>query len=103
MNVDLATLKAIERHFHEVIRSRAADLVEEHSLVLPDLTALLTTDEPTTWFPVPGMYGGFNYWLEGEGSDLRLVAESWCRVCEGSGQRHTITADGFTLEEEGFV
>ena len=103
MEVSSGTLKAIERQFHKVIRSRAAGLVDEHRLVLPDLTELLDTDAPKAWFPVPGMYGGFSYWLEGEKSETRLVTESWCRVVEGSGQRHIITAAGSQLVDEGFV
>ena len=103
MNIDPDTLKAIERNFHDVIRSRAAALVQEHNLTLPDLTELVRAHEPKAWFPVPGMYGGFSYWFEGEGPEARLVVESWCRVFGGSGQRHVITAEGSKLVEEGFV
>lgn len=49
------------------------------------------------------MYGGFSYWLEGEGEQAKLITESWCRVVGGSGQRHEITAAGSRLLEEGFV
>ena len=35
--------------------------------------------------------------------DAKLVAESWCRVVGGSGQRHEITPAGSRLVEEGFV
>ena len=52
---------------------------------------------------MPGMYGGFSYRWEGMGKRARLVVESWCRVVEGSGQRHEITAEGSRLVEEGFV
>lgn len=55
------------------------------------------------WFPIPGMYGGFSYWLKGEGEDIKLITESWCRVWGGSGQRHEITATGSQLVEVGFV
>jgi len=55
------------------------------------------------WFPVPGMYGGFAFWLEGEGNDARLVTESWRRIFAGSGQRHEVTAHGVRLLERGFV
>lgn len=103
MKIDPDTIEAIERHFHRVIRAHAGDLLDEHHLVLPDLSALVDTDRPKARFPVPGMYGGFSYWLEGEGSETRLVSESWCRVVDGSGQRHVITADGSQLVEEGFV
>lgn len=71
--------------------------------VLPELEPLLELDEPKTWFPVPGMYGGSRYWLAESGANAKLVSESWCRVAGGSGQRHQITAGGATLVEDGFV
>jgi hypothetical protein len=49
------------------------------------------------------MYGGFKYWFEESSSPARLICESWCRVVDGSGQRHQIDADGYRLVEEGFV
>mgnify|MGYP000945611205 CR=1 FL=1 len=64
---------------------------------------LLTTKEPEVWFPIPGMGGGFNYWVEGEGEHIKLVTESWSRFVEGTGQRHEITATGSQLVDEGFV
>ena len=97
------TLQAIQRHFHEVIRGRAAKLIAQHDVTLPELLPLLTSNDRKGWFPVPGMYGGFSYWLEGDGEDAKLVAESWCRVSEGSGQRHEVTASGSKLISQGFV
>jgi hypothetical protein len=99
----LDTLLAIQRHFHAVIRGRAAELVDRHNVVLPELAPLLTAEEPSAWLPIPGMYGGFRYWLEGERDQLKLITESWCRVAGGSGQRHEVTPQGSTLVEEGFV
>ena len=55
------------------------------------------------WFAVPGMYGGFSYRLEAGGVRPKLVSESWCRVVDGSGQRHEITPGGSQLVDEGFV
>jgi hypothetical protein len=49
------------------------------------------------------MYGGFNFWLERDGRDPLLVSESWCRVVEGSGERHEVTCAGVRLVEAGFV
>lgn len=43
------------------------------------------------WFPVPGMYGGFSYWIEETENGPRLVAEHWVRIVEGSWERHIIT------------
>ena len=52
---------------------------------------------------VPGMTGGFHYWLEIADGSPRLLTESWCRVVGGSGQRHAVTAAGFELVAAGFV
>jgi len=97
------TLCAIERHFHALIRQRAGTLIDEHGLQLPNLSELLGASESKAWFPIPGMYGGFRYWLEGQGADTRLITESWCRIADGSGQRHEVTVAGSRLVEEGFV
>jgi hypothetical protein len=101
--VPLEVLQKIQQNFHSTIRSRAEELVDQHSLRLPELEPLLELKKPQMWFAVPGMYGGFNYWLVGNGIDARLVSESWCRVVGGSGERHMITACGVVLEETGFV
>ena len=97
------SILAIERNLHGLMQLRAGNLIEEHQIVLPGLTAPAdATDEPA-WFPIPGMYGGFSYRWAGHSAEPLLVVESWCRVVEGSGQRHHITTDGSTLIEEGFV
>jgi hypothetical protein len=97
------TLAALQAHFHAVIRGRAEDLVNEHHLRLPELGPLLEIEEPQMWFPVPGMYGGFSYWLAETGREAKLISESWSRVVGGSGQRHEITTTGSALVAEGFV
>ena len=79
------------------------ELVQEHALRLPELEPLLELSRPQMWFEVPGMYGGFSYHLESAGVEARLISESWCRVVDGSGQRHEITSEGSELIEEGFV
>ena len=96
-------LRKIQDHFHDVIRGRAADLVREEALRLPELEPLLELETPATWFAVPGMYGGFSYRLDLSRPEATLVSESWCRVVGGSGQRHEITCRGSALVEEGFV
>jgi len=102
--VPTGVLVTIQTHFHAVIRGRADDLVRKSGLRLPELGPLLELqgDEPI-WFAVPGMYGGFAYRLLSDGVEAVLVAESWCRVVGGSGQRHEITSKGSRLVEEGFV
>jgi hypothetical protein len=101
--VPVGLLLKVQSYFHEVIKGRASDLVKEHALRLPELEPLLELDRPQTWFAVPGMYGGFSYRLESFGVEPKLVAESWCRVAEGSGQRHEITVEGSRLVAQGFV
>ncbi|HMO83802.1 MAG TPA: hypothetical protein PKC18_02670 [Lacipirellulaceae bacterium] len=102
-SVPEATLVAIQERFHAVIRERAAELTEQQMLDLPELAPLLSSNDPKAWFSVPGMYGGFSYWFEGEGETAKLVTESWSRIVDGSGQRHEITAQGSQLVDQGFV
>jgi hypothetical protein len=97
------TLQALQRHFHGVILGRAAELVEQQALPLPVLDPVLPSEEEKGWFAVPGMYGGFAYWWEGDRDGGRLIVESWCRVVDGSGQRHEVTPNGSTLVAEGLV
>jgi hypothetical protein len=97
------TRLAVQHHLHEVILGRAAELVREQALQLPELGPALPSEDEKGWFDVPGMYGGFAFWWEGEGEAGKLIVESWCRVVEGSGQRHEVTASGSTLVAEGFV
>ncbi len=101
--IPIDTLMKIQQHFHEVIRQIAGDLIEQHQLSLPELMSLFEMKEPKAWFPIPGMYGGFSYWFEGTGKTAKLIAESWCRVVEGSGLRHEITEDGSKVVAQGFV
>ena len=102
-HVPAGVLLKIQFHFHAVIRKRIDRQLPDHGLRLPELEPLLKLDRPQMWFPVPGMYGGFSYRLESDGVEAKLVSESWCRVVDGSGQRHEITSEGGRLVEEGFV
>lgn len=97
---DKVALGRIEQHFHALIRSRIANIPDASTLQLPSLDAPLPKSDDPTWFPVPGMYGGFSYWFE---SPVLLITESWCRVVEGSGQRHAVNVDGSELLAQGFV
>jgi hypothetical protein len=84
-----------------VIRHR---VVDEGRLRLPDnLPHLDVANEDKRWFEVPGMAGGFAFNWDRSSPELLLVVESWCRVVDGSGQRHHVTAAGARLVDEGFV
>lgn len=101
--VPVGVLLKIQSNFHDVIRGRIDRELPNHQLRLPELEPLLEFERPQMWFPVPGMYGGFSYQLESTGVDAKLVAESWCRVVGGSGQRHEITSLESRLVGKGFV
>lgn len=92
-------LSALQRHFHDVIRGRVANLVDKHQLRLPELDVLTELAEPDMWFAVPGMTGGFHYVLHGQ----ELMVDSWMRVAGGSGETHRITVDGAELTDVGYV
>jgi hypothetical protein len=96
-------LTEMQVHFHQVIRGRVDHLVQEHALRLPELEPLLEMDVPKVWFAVPGMYGGFTTGLSQIDRTTVLVAESWCRVSDGSGQRHIVSPHGSLALEEVFV
>ena len=102
-HVPFGVLLKIQSHFHAVIRERAARLIEAHVLRLPELEPLLEMQRTKIWFPIPGRAGGFSYWLEEAGVEAKLIADSWCRVVDGSGQRHEITSAGSQMVDEGFV
>lgn len=101
--IPLTTIQSIQKHFHNVILGRAEKFVQEHSLRLPELEPLLEIENCKVWFQIPGMYGGFSYWLETEGNEAKLISDSWCRIVEGSGERHEITSTGSKLINQGFV
>lgn len=101
--VPIGVLLKIQSQFHEVIHGRAADQVRSAGLRLPELEPLLEIARQNIWFAIPGMYGGFSYQLQVDGVEAVLMSESWCRVVDGSGQRHEVTSGTVKLVAEGFV
>lgn len=91
--------EGLERGLHSVVMTRAGNLVAKERLRLPELDPLTELANPSCWFPVPGMYGGFGYRLDGE----ELEVKSWCRVSGGSGQTHRITAHAVELVDSGWA
>jgi len=89
-------LLKVEAHFHEVVVAEARGVFKSDSMRLPDLGLL--RDHPRVWMPIPGMYGGFNFWWD----DGHLVTESSCRVCGGSGRTNHITSGGAKLVDQGW-
>ena len=57
-------LQEIQRNFHTVIMGRASKLINKYKIELPSLEMLQESMESSIWFPVPGMYGGFDFRLK---------------------------------------
>lgn len=93
-----AEILKMESGLHKVILGRADNLVTRNGQKMPQVAFLY--EFGNFWYPVPGMYGGFNVSKHKDG----IQAESWCRVAGGSGQRHVIDREGnVELVDEGFV
>jgi hypothetical protein len=85
-------LAAIQTHFHTMLRWPS--YIEKHQLRRPELGPLLELEEPQMVFRVPGMYGGYTYWLDKESSKPQIIIESRSRVVGGAVPRFEIDADG---------
>jgi len=100
-------LKLIQNFFHELIIDRAKegwnckDFLNCENKNLPIISNDMKNYD--TWFPVPGMYGGFTYVLLERNDEPVLISESWSRIVQGSGQRHEITEKGYILVEDEIV
>ena len=97
-------IRALDRHLAGVIDSRIRGVLYDGRdprkvLRYPPVAILHEVPGQHVWFPVPGMYGGFDITLRQDFLDVR----SWCRVVGGSGQAHVITTAGAILVDEGFV
>jgi hypothetical protein len=97
-------IRALDTHLAEVITGRIRGVlyeVRDPSRVLryPPVAILHEMPGRHVWFPVPGMYGGFDIKLRQGYLDVK----SWCRIAGGSGQAHLITHEGALLVDEGFV
>jgi hypothetical protein len=100
---DPLQLASIQELFHGLVRAVSLKYRIAMLLRLPELSVLTEFDDLRLWFPIPGMYGGFNIWLEPGNGQSALIAESWCRVVDGSGMRHRVTSTQVVLLEAGFV
>jgi hypothetical protein len=79
----------LEEQLHLLIRGRAAELVVKWQLRLPRLAPLTEMTEPTLWFPVPELSGGFGIELQ----DTELEVKSWSRADDGWARTHRVTRD----------
>ena len=83
LSPDERDLVCICELFHGLIRSRAREGGIPVPDDLPQLHDLVLDDSESSWFAVPGMYGGFAYRLHKRGGRFQLVAESWSRASAG--------------------
>ncbi|MDP7734252.1 ankyrin repeat domain-containing protein [Mycobacterium paragordonae] len=97
-------IRALDWHLAEVIDSRICGVLydgrdPQRVLRYPPVEILHEVPGQRIWFPVPGMYGGFDITLVQNHLDVK----SWCRVVSSSGQAHVVTSQGAILVDEGFV
>jgi hypothetical protein len=97
-------IRALDVHLAEVIDGRIDGVLcdgrsPRQVLRYPSVSILHEVPGQRVWFPVPGMYGGFDITLRQGHLDVR----SWCRVVGGSGQAHLVTHEGAALVDEGFA
>lgn len=93
-------LMKVQQHFHVVIRSEVAKLVDRHTLRLPELQPLLEADrDKRFFFQVPGMYGGFFYRLAEEGVAAKLVVIASSRM--GGSRTYEVAPEGSVSVSEG--
>lgn len=85
-------IQAMEAGLHNVIKGRVEDLIKKNGQALPQISILFENndDHGSFYYPVPGMYGGFNVHVVDKG----IQADSWIRVCGGSEENHLIEKDG---------
>ena len=96
--------EALDTALSEVINGRTRGILfdrrDPQTMVrYPPVEILHEVPDGRLWFPVPGMYGGFDIHLR----QGYLECFSWCRVVGGSGQAHVITHQGAVLVDQGFV
>jgi ADP-ribosylglycohydrolase len=97
--VDPERLARIQELFHGLIRSVMLVFKVSLQMRLPQLSVLTEIKDLAVWFPIPGMYGGFHFWLDNADDGAVLIAESSCRV-SGEVMCHRITPIEVVLVEE---
>jgi hypothetical protein len=95
-------VRTLDRHLAGVIDSRIQGVLydgrdPQQVLRYPPVEILHEVPGQRLWFPVPGMYGGFDITPMEDFLDVK----SWCRVAGGSVQEHLITTGGAILLAEG--
>ena len=95
--VPLDVLRRMQRHLHAVFREHRPGRAP--CLRLPEIEPLLEMGRERVYFEVPGMYGGFEYWLEDDGADPRLHVRTFRRIINCD-LRYEVTPRGWRLVGE---
>ena len=93
----LDVLRRMQRHLHAVIREHPPGRAP--SLRLPEIEPLLEMGHERVYFEVPGMFGGFEYWLENDGVVPTLHVETFRRIIDVD-LRYEVTPRGWSLVDE---
>jgi hypothetical protein len=92
-------IHGLEYRLHRHIRDRLTGMLPDVHLRMPQIGPMIEETEPTMWFPVPGLYGGFSIALTGE---RVLTVKSWCRVVGGWAETWEITPASARAIEVGW-
>ena len=95
-----ARLKAIQRHFHSLIKTRTHQFSPRGAARLPSLDEIRESSSAEGWLPVPGMFGGFMFRLDRDESSPRLLVETRVGIRLELGPRYVITEVGVASIEE---
>lgn len=87
-------LRAIQGHFHALVRARSGPYLAKSRVVLPTLDQLRLSREVPGWLGIPGMFGGFRYTLVGMSGGLALRVESRFGIWPDSGHCVEIRSTG---------
>jgi len=92
----------MEKALHEKVimgeERNTKGLIEKNGQVMPQISVLWELEtEDSMWYPVPGMYGGFNISIDKK--EWIMQVDSWCRVCGGSEMRHIIDREGVVTDK----
>ena len=93
----LDVLRRMQRNLHAVIREHRPGRAP--CLRLPEVEPLLEMGHERVYFEVPGMFGGFEYWLEDDGVVPTLHVETFCRIINVD-LRYEVTPRGWSLVDE---
>jgi hypothetical protein len=95
MPIPPENLTAMQGHLHRLINRVAGHffLMSDTEPDLPELSVLLSRPDRKSGMGVDGMFGGFIFWLEGDGVEARLVVQTSTRMGTGWNRSFVITPE----------